>query len=102
MLRAGLHVPFAFLMLAWLRVIPLPVLTRPVVNWARAGELILFLWFPVFISNQRLPSPTLMLTDLLGLALTIGTTVLLVGFTQTLSPRASAFSSGLASLPTGG
>ena len=51
-------------------------------NLARAAELILFLWFPVFISNQRLTSQTLMLTDLLGLALTITTTVLLVGFTR--------------------
>ena len=76
-------------MLAWLRAIPLPALTRTVVNWARAAELILFLWFPVFISNQRLTSPALMLTDLLGLALTIASTVLLVGFTRGQKPNAA-------------
>jgi hypothetical protein len=47
--------------------------------------LILFLWLPVFISNQRLTSQTLMCTDLLSLTLTIAATVLLVGWSFTTS-----------------
>ena len=94
MLREGLHVPFAFLMLAWLRVIPLPVLTRPVVNWARAAELILFLWFPVFISNQRLTSPKLNVDRPARSGAHHCHDGPAGWLHQTLSPHASAFSSG--------
>ena len=82
MLREGLHIPFAFLMLTWVRFLPSHAFSQVFIHRARAIELLVFMWLPTILSHGAMVSPRLFSTDLLGLLVSIAAVRLLTGFTH--------------------
>ena len=86
MLREGLHVPFAFLMLTWVRFLPSQALSQVLIHRARAIELLVFMWVPTMLSHGAMVSPQLFLTDLSGLLVSVSAVRLLTVFTRIPEP----------------
>jgi len=82
MLREGLHVPFAFLMLTWVRFLPSDAFNWVPIHRARAVELLVFIWLPTILSNGAMASPALFFTDLLGLLITFVAVRILIVFAR--------------------
>lgn len=83
LMREGLQVPFAFLMLAWVRFLPPAGSNDRRLHLARAIELLMFIWIPTIVSHRSIANPSLLATDLFGLLVSIAAVLLLTRFTHT-------------------
>jgi hypothetical protein len=86
LLREGLHIPLAFLMLVWLRFTPVADLSHRPLHIARAIELLIFIWLPTIVSHRAVVNRRLLATDLLGLCVTITAVILLTAFIHEPGP----------------
>jgi hypothetical protein len=82
LLREGLHVEFAFLMLIWVAFMPQADLTRPLIHSLRTAELLVFIWLPTFVSQGKLASSEWFSTDLPALCANVAAVLLLTRFTR--------------------
>jgi hypothetical protein len=80
LLREGLQVPFAFLMLAWVQFTPPAGSDQRRLHLARAIELLIFMWLTTIVSHRALANPNLLATDLSGLFVTVAAVLLLTRF----------------------